>query len=228
MNNLYKLITGATLVTIAVVACNKQYDKTSPNTVTNSRSSNLVTCECCASGTDSITGPSVSSPAASYCNWGTTEKQLCASGPALQFEGQFSSFIRPVSADWYIGTTDTTYKDSSWCWISTHVAPKNDLSNIGDVPDCGDNRIQENVLGLNGTFGGQNFGLGYYSYVLGTPVVQKSIVIWSGGTSTSTDPTGATCAYVITVQYLRSLGGPGNWFGRVVYSYRCLDTGCTN
>jgi hypothetical protein len=226
MNKIYKLAIAAACTTLVVVACNKQYDKTNPERNTVRISNLLEACECCASGTDSVTGPSSTSPGADYCVWGTATKQLCASGPSLQFEGQFSSFIRPASANWYIGTTELSYKDSSWCWISTHITAKNLTGNVGDYPDCGDSRVQENVLGLNGSFGGQNFGLGYFSYVTGVPTVQKSIVIWSGGTSTPDDPTGATCAYVITVNNLRSLGGPGNWFGRVVYSYRCLDTGC--
>ena len=179
------------------------------------------------------TGPA----AGQYCSFGDILYTLCSTGPAgpeLSFEGQFNSFIRPLTSGWFIGIIPLNQYNNTWANMTIQA----EAGNIGDLPDEQCNGFfasPEGVVGLNGSFTppfppgapSQNFGLGYYNYDLGPnePNITDAIVVWRGGTST--DPSNATEAFAIRVNALNSIPiftdpdpVPDAFSSQVIFDYR--------
>ena len=170
-------------------------------------------------GTIQLSGPALGQ----YCPAGRLSFTFCGGGPNMAFEGQFNSFIRPLTGGWFIGTIPLSQYNNSWS--SMNITPK--AGNVGAEPseNCSGynpNPTPGNVVGFDGTLGSDNFGLGYYDYSLGNniPNVTKAIVVWKGGTPT--DPAGATDGYAIRVDALNAIGPrPGGPFtSQVIFDYR--------
>lgn len=137
-----------------------------------------------------------------YTNWTPTSKVLGA-GPTLQFEGQYGSFIRPLTASWYVGSINTDSSCSDWDFLIDVISVKNASGNVGTAP-----ANPYNVIGYRST----TYGLGYYVYNSTLPTVDRSVVIWKDNSSTSdsyvSSPANATEAYVLQVQSIT----PGGTF----------------
>ena len=143
--------------------------------------------------------------------------------PRLRFEGQFNSFIRPANSNWFVGTIPLSEVDSSWSAMT--ITTK--ASDVGTEPNevCnGFTAVPQNVLGVDGEFpagSGDDFGLGYYSYVLGTPTVDRAVVVWRGGSATN--PAGATDGFVFAVTALNAVPQnfpPTVFRSQVIFNYR--------
>ena len=174
-----------------------------------------------------------------YCSFGEILYTLCSAGPAgpeLAFEGQFNSFIRPLTSGWSIGIIPLNQYNSAWSTILPTIQAE--ASNPGQFPNeqcSGFFASPEDVVGLNGSFTppapgapAQNFGLGYYNYDLGPnqPNITDAIVVWKGGTSSN--PQTASEAFVIRVDALNSIPGPDtngdmrpdSFSSQVIFDYR--------
>ena len=187
-------------------------------------------------GTVQLSGPA----AGQYCSAGRLTYQLCGTAPNLGFEGQFNSFIRPLTGGWSIGTIPLSQYNNSWSTMTITT----EASNPGTSPSglCGPVGSSAafatpptNVVGLDGSIfvpgpggGTSNYGQGYYNYALdpNTPNVIRAVVVWKG--STETNPAGATEAYAIHVDALNSIPGPDNdndghpdyFTSQVIFDYR--------
>lgn len=157
-----------------------------------------------------------------YTSWVPVTFTFPSSGPQIRFEGFSNSFIRPVTANWYIGTTVLADTCSSWADIKSHVTAES--SDPGDAPDsvgyspC-------NVVGINGIFNSVDYGVGYYGYNGGShvPTVNYAVVIWKDANNTNvcvqSNPVNATEAYIIRV---RNFVVTGSYSSRVNFAYRAL------
>ena len=187
-------------------------------------------------GTTPLAGPA----AGQYCPAGRLTYQLCGTAPNLSFEGQFNSFIRPLTGGWFIGTIPLSEYNNSW----SNMTITTEASNPGTAPSgfCGPvgsgaafPAPPTNVVGLDGSIfvpgpggGTSNYGQGYYNYALGPniPNIIRAVVVWRG--SSATDPAGATEAYAIQVDALNSIDGPDNdmdgrpdfFTSQVIFDYR--------
>jgi hypothetical protein len=156
-----------------------------------------------------------------YCPWGRLTYALCSgAGPTLSLEGQFNSFIRPITSGWFIGTIPLAEYNNTWSTMT--ITPK--AGNTGTDPNVtcstsgGFSATPNNVVGMDGSFGGFNFGLGYYDYSTGSPIVTQAIVVWTGGSATN--PAGATEAYAIEVTGLNPVSGGSFYTSQIVFDYR--------
>ena len=179
-----------------------------------------------------LNGPTVVSgqQGGEYCPFGDILYTLCSTGPTgpeLSFEGQFNSFIRPLTSGWSIGIIPLNQYDSTWANLTIEA----EANDPGDFPNeqCPNfDALPGGVVGLDGSFTPpspgapvQNWGLGYYNYELmpNQPNITDAIVVWKGGTSL--DPTNATEAFVIRVDALEAIPqGMGNFRSRVTFDYR--------
>ena len=179
-------------------------------------------------GTVQLSGPA----AGEYCPAGRLTYTLCNTAPNLSFEGQFNSFIRPLTGGWFIGTIPTSQYNNSWSTMTITA----EASNPGTAPNescTGFYASPNHVVGLNGSIsvpggGTSNFGVGYYDYALNpnVPNIIRSVVVWRG--SSATNPAGATEAYAIRVDALNSIPGPDNnndgepdyFTSQVIFDYR--------
>ena len=166
-----------------------------------------------------------------YCTAGRLTYTLCGSAPELAFEGQFNSFIRPLTGGWAIGTIPLSQYNNNWATMS--FTPK--FGNLGPDPNenCGSfTATPANVVGLDGAFTPPgspfpvaNFGEGYYEYnpVTNVPDPTKAIVIWRGPGSVPNNPAAAAEGYVIRVDQLNAIPQnfpPSIFRSQVVFDYR--------
>ncbi len=143
---------------------------------------------------------------------------ICSPTPELSFEGQFNSFIRPLTSGWFVGTIPLSQVNLPWGSMTFTTKDGNE----GPEPNenCGGFvATTDNVVGANGTIGADDFGLGYYSYDdslrKATPI--SAVVVWQG---TADDPAGATNGYVIRVTNLDPLPPPPGFRSKVEFTYR--------
>lgn len=178
-------------------------------------------------GTVSVSGQQLGQ----YCSFGEILYTLCSTGPAgpqLRFEGQFNSFIRPLTSGWSVGIIPLNQYNNTWSGILPTIQAED--SDPGQFPNeqcTGFFASPAGVVGLNGSFAppvpgapSQNFGLGYYNYDLGpnTPNIEDAIVVWDGDAD---DPQSASEAYVIRVDALDAVPqGMGVFRSRVIFDYR--------
>ena len=147
----------------------------------------------------------------------------CSPTPELSFEGQFNSFIRPLTPGWFVGTIPLSQVDLPWSSMTFTAKDGNE----GPEPDvmCSPTftATPDNVVGADGSIGADNFGLGYYSYNeitrQATPI--SAVVVWEG---IADDPAGATTGYVIRVTDLDPVRLPGfpppGFRSKVEFTYR--------
>jgi hypothetical protein len=201
--------------TLLFASCQKAVDNT-PNSngneqaLTSTLSTARIAVEDCLANLDSISGVGTGF---SYTNWTPATKAL-GSGPTLQYEGQYISFIRPATASWYIGTISNDAACSDWDALIDVISVKNESSNVGTAP-----ANPYNVVGFNST----TYGLGYYVYNSQVPTITQSVVIWKDTNSTSdsfvSSPADATEAYVLQVQSINPGGAPPSLTSKIVYKY---------
>jgi hypothetical protein len=159
----------------------------------------------------------------SYTAWTPVSTSFPA-GLSITWEGFSNSFLRPANnSGWYIGTNGDIDNEDCVTWndIKASIAVKN--NNLGSSPSP-----TYNVVGINGSFGGASFGLGYYSYVQGNPTIDSVVVVWKDPTLTSSSaistPNGIAAtpnAFLIKIKRF-GVGAPvgGVYPDTVFYSYR--------
>jgi hypothetical protein len=196
-------------------SCQKSVDTTSPNggngqTQTNTLSNARVAVEDCLATADTVNG---TGNGYTYTNWVPTTKVL-GTGPTLQFEGHYTSFIRPVTTSWYIGTINIDSTCADWDELIDVINVKNAAGNVTTAP-----ANPYNVLGYRNT----TYGLGYYVYASTVPSVDRSVVIWKDVSSTSdsyvSNPANATEAYVLQVQSITPGGAFPALTSQVIYKW---------
>jgi hypothetical protein len=196
-------------------SCQKSVDTTPASTgkgqtplttLSNAR----VAAEDCLASADTVNG---TGNGYSYTNWTPTSKVL-GTGPTLQFEGHYSSFIRPTTTSWYVGTASTSYACADWDELIEAISVKNASGNLGTSP-----ANPFNVVGYRSSA----YGLGYYVYASTLPSVDQLVIVWKDATGSTdsyvSDPVNATEAYVVQVQSIT----PGGTFpaltSQVIYKY---------
>lgn len=195
-------------------SCQKSVDTTPANgngqVQANTLSNARVAAAACLATADTVNG---TGNGYTYTNWAPTTKVL-GSGPTLQFEGHYASFIRPATTSWYIGTISNDAACADWDELIDVISVKNAPGNVTTTP-----ANPYNVVGYRST----TYGLGYYVYASTVPSVDRSVVIWKDASSTSdsyvSNPANATEAYVLQVQSI----APGGVFpaltSQVIYKY---------
>src|ERR1044072_3248030 len=143
-------------------------DQTQSNTLSNAR----IAVERCLSTADTVNG---TGNGYTYTNWTPTSKVL-GTGPRLQFEGHYNSFIRPLTTSWYIGTINSDSACADWDALIDVISVKNATGNVSTSP-----ANPYNVLGYRSS----TYGLGYYVYASTVPSVDRTVVIWKDNSSTS-------------------------------------------
>lgn len=195
--------------------CQKSVDTTPANgsnaqTQSNSLSNARVAAEDCLATTDTVNG---TGNGYTYTAFTPTSKVL-GTGPTLQFEGQYISFIRPTTTSWYVGTISSDNACADWEDLTSLISVKNASGNVGSAP-----ANPYNVVGYRST----TYGLGYYIYSNTTPAVDRTVVIWKdeNGTTDSyvSDPADATEAYVLQVQSITPGGTYPALTSQVIYKY---------
>ncbi|RAJ04144.1 hypothetical protein LX64_03022 [Chitinophaga skermanii] len=229
---LHAFVLLVAFATLGMVGCQKSTSEPGSNADVNP-SAPPLTCETCTRATTRtvVSDATCLSAFGDYCAWTPKRDTLCtSSGPVLQFEGNNLSFIRPVTAGWYVGVVDSTLA-STWCTIKANLEYK--ANNLGtDPPTCLYSPTgNTNVVGMTGVYNdgtySYDFDLGYYSYSSPVVTIDKWIVIWSGGGSTSTNAAPATRAYLIKVRtFTLSTASAGACGPRrimsVNYTYACI------
>jgi hypothetical protein len=211
LNNTWLSIAICSLI---FASCQKNVDTTTGGSNESEGTSALSTARIaavdCLATTDSVIGTGTGY---SYANWTPATKALAA-GPTLQYEGQYSSFIRPATASWYIGTISNDAACSEWDALIDVISVKNESSNVGTAP-----ANPYNVVGYTSS----TYGLGYYTYSSTVPIVDRTVVIWKDASSTSdsyvSSPANATEAYVLQVQSINPGGAPPTLTSKIVYKY---------
>jgi hypothetical protein len=195
-------------------SCQKSVDTTPANGNGQAQSNILsgarIAVEGCLATADTVNG---TGNGYTYTNWTPTSKVL-GTGPSLQFEGHYNSFIRPVTTSWYIGTISSDSACANWDDLLEVIKIKNDAANVGTAP-----ANPYNVVGYRNA----TYGLGYYVYSSTLPTVDRTVVIWkdTNGTTDSyvSSPAYATEAYVLQVQSIT----PGGVFpaltSQVIYKW---------
>jgi hypothetical protein len=211
------LLMGSAVIALILGSCQKQGDKLPGRNELANTGKILLGC--------TLTDTSIVGSGSSfndYCSWNHVDVSL-AGGPAIRWEGFSNSFIRPVTAQYYIGTTAIGDTCDNWTTIRSKITVKN--AHLGTDPNCATAR-RYNVVGINGPFAGVfDYGLGYYSYTIPTPTVDSAVVIWRD-TSISGDSTVSNPASLLTtnafVIYVRSfaVGGSGPYTDTVRYAYK--------
>jgi hypothetical protein len=219
--NFLPLLSLAAIITLMIISCDKKSEKTKHDTAVAANESVL---DC------TLTEASVNGSGTDfnyYSAWTPTTFTI-PSGPQIKFEGFSNSFIRPVTANWYIGTIALADTCNSWASIKGNIVVRN--GNEGDAPDT-TGFSPCNVVGINGTFAGVDYGLGYYSYNSGShvPTVNSTIVIWNdaGGNS---DPCYASTpanlsapqAYIIRVRRFVVTGSAPPYSDVVYFAYKAI------
>lgn len=212
LNNTWLQIAFCSLI---FASCQKAVDTTqagsgSEQALTSTLSTARIAVEDCLATLDSVNG---TGNGYSYTNWTPATKAL-GSGPTLQYEGQYISFIRPATASWYIGTISNDVVCADWDDLIAAISVKNESANVGTSP-----ANPYNVVGYRSS----TYGLGYYTYAGTLPVVDRAVVIWKDASSTSdsyvSSPVNATEAYVLQVQSINPAGTFPNLTSKIVYKY---------
>jgi hypothetical protein len=211
LNNTWLQIAFCSLL---FASCQKAVDNTPGNSneqaLTNTLSTARIAAEDCLANTDSVSGVG---NGFSYTNWTPATKTL-GTGPTLQYEGQYISFIRPATASWYIGTISLDSVCAGWDELIDVISVKNESTNVGTGP-----ANPYNVVGYRSA----TYGLGYYTYASTLPTVDRAVVIWKDESSASdsyvSSPASATEAYVLQVQSINPGGAPPSLTSTIVYKY---------
>jgi hypothetical protein len=110
-SNIWLQIAFASLI---FAGCQKSVDTTPANgneqTQSNTLSGARIAVDGCLATTDTVNG---TGNGYTYTNWTPTSKVL-GTGPTLQFEGHYNSFIRPLTASWYVGVINSDSACSDW------------------------------------------------------------------------------------------------------------------
>lgn len=213
---------------MAITSCEQQEEITpSPNVEDGSlnlegigQSSRIFSCgsdNVTLNGTVQLSGGDLGQ----YCPAGRLSFAFCGGGPNMGFEGQFNSFIRPLTNGWFIGTIPLSEYNNSWS--SMNITPEAGNPGVEPNDTCSYAvTTPGNVVGFDGNIAGDAFGVGYYDYSLGNniPNVTRAIVVWKGGSPIN--PAGATDGYAIRVDALNAIGPrPGGPFtSQVIFDYR--------
>ena len=220
MNKILSVMAVCLLGMLAVTSCDEQ-EAVSPASDTQLLGEAASPGLGCTS-TDIINGTNAVPPGPAlgdYCIWGRETFTLCGGGPQLSLEGQFNSFIRPLTAGWFVGDTPLNQFNRHYNQMS--ITPK--AGNEGTAPNvtCFFPDVfaatVDNVSGVEGQplIGPPlNYGRGYYQYdpATNTPSVIRVVVLWRGGTSSASNPVGAAEAYAIRVTSLEAIAGIGGVF----------------
>jgi hypothetical protein len=210
-SNIWLQIAFASLI---FAGCQKSVDTTPANgneqTQSNTLSGARIAVDGCLATTDTVNG---TGNGYTYTNWTPTSKVL-GTGPTLQFEGHYNSFIRPLTASWYVGVINSDSACSDWDFLIDVITVKNATGNVGSAP-----ANPYNVVGYRNS----TYGLGYYVYASTVPTVDRTVVIWKDNSSTSdtyvSSPANASEAYVLQVQSI----APGGVFpaltSQVIYKW---------
>ena len=208
---------------VAMVSCQEQ--EVAPSSTFVDGGDEIGRAASCTGGTDVTLNGTVDLTGAdlgAYCPAGRLTYTLCNDAPQLAFEGQFNSFIRPLTGDWNIGTIPLTQYNNTWATMT--ITRKN--TDVGTAPNdscSGFIATPQNVVGFNGTLSGVDYGLGYYTYDLTTnqPVVETAIVVWKGSANA---PQFATERYAIRVDALNAIPqnppNPTIFRSQVIFDYR--------
>lgn len=217
---------GAAGVAMLFASCAKENEVNAPLANKGLKAAALTSCTL-TTGTANTTGTSRSD----YGAWTTTDKTLTWTGgsnPQITFEGQYASFVRAKTSQWFIGTIALADTCAAWDDISSSIEVKNlSPTYLGSAPSTG-SFTPYNVVGASGTVSGSYFNLGYYAYVTGVPTVQKAIVIWkdtSAGSTSSTfvsNPTTLSSpeAYIIRIYSFVPGGSLPSLTGTAYYGYQ--------
>lgn len=210
-SNIWLQIAFASLI---FAGCQKSVDTTTANgngqPQSNTLSGARIAAEGCLATADTVNG---TGNGYTYTNWTPTSKVL-GTGPTLQFEGHYNSFIRPLTASYYIGTINTDSTCFAWDDLIDVIQVKNATGNVTSSP-----ANPYNVVGYRSA----TYGLGYYVYNSTVPTVERTVVIWKDNSSTSdsyvSSPANASEAYVLQVQSIT----PGGVFpaltSQVIYKW---------
>ena len=218
------VLAGVTYILLLLTACQEKSEKIQRKGDKAASSTDDVIALACTVKDTAINGSGNSFFA--YPSWNAVAVNLPAAA-GIQFEGFSNSFIRPTSSGWFIGTVDNLDDScATWLTIRSEISVKNAIGNLGSFPDTLTFK-KENVVGIDGTFSGKNYGLGYYNYSPTThqPDVTALVVIWKDAGTTW--PTGisnpanipSTDAFVISVHTL-SVAGTGPYTDVVHYAYK--------
>lgn len=217
---------GAAGIALLFAACSKENETDKTFDSKKEKAARLTSCAL-TRGTANTTGSSRSD----YGAWTGTDKTLTWTGgsnPQVTFEGQYASFVRVKTSQWFIGTIALADTCAAWDDIASTIEVKNiSPTYLGTAPSTG-SFTPYNVVGASGTVSGSFFNLGYYGYVTGVPTVQKAIVIWkdtsTGATSSSfvSNPTtlSAPEAYVIRIYSFVPGGSLPSLTGTAYYGYQ--------
>jgi hypothetical protein len=195
-------------------SCQKSVDTTPANGNAQTQSNNLsnarVAVEDCLASADTVNG---TGNGFTYTNWTPVSKVL-GTGPSLQFEGHYNSFIRPTTTSWYVGTASPEHACADWDELIDVISVKNASGNVGTSP-----ANPFNVVGYRAAA----YGLGYYVYAGQVPSVDQLVIVWkdAGGSTDSyvSSPVNATEAYVLQVQSITPGGAVPALTSQVVYKY---------
>lgn len=196
-------------------SCQKAVDTTPANgsdgqAQSNTLSNARVAVEDCLATADTVNG---TGNGYTYTNWTPTTKVL-GTGPTLQFEGHYASFIRPATTSWYVGTASNDYACADWDELIDVISVKNASGNVGTAP-----ANPYNVVGYRSS----TYGLGYYVYASTVPSVDQLVIVWKDAGSTSdsyvSSPANATEAYVLQVQSITPGGAFPALTSQVIYKY---------
>jgi hypothetical protein len=201
-------------VSLIFASCQKSVDTTPANGNEQAQSNTLsgarIAVEGCLATADTVNG---TGNGYTYTNWTPTSKVL-GTGPTLQFEGHYNSFIRPLTTSYYIGTINSDSTCFGWDDLIDVIQVKNAIGNVTSAP-----ANPYNVVGYRSS----TYGLGYDVYNSTVPTVDRTVVIWKDASSTSdsyvSSPANATEAYVLQVQSIT----PGGTFpaltSQVIYKW---------
>lgn len=243
---IFQFLGLASVIVLMAVGCQKTHNTLDPHAEAElqkakSGAALLATtdCDCCGDGVDSIVfnrSLNSSMEIGQYLPWGDTLVELCESGLALQFEGQFRSFVR-VPEEWNLGTIDTAVTGSNFCTLITDPSFLQRCANTGGsvLSGYGPDVPLETVIGANGTSAGVgDMGLGFYDYpTRGNPRVIRDILIWKKCGETAgclANDSTATIAYrlsilaITPVRLTPSGVTPIVYSTKIKYSWECLTT----
>lgn len=231
-----KAIFCIAIIAAAFASCKKNASDSSGLGLNGaSASTNAALADCLPNAT-TITGNTVLlANFGNYAAWGNVPFTFPSSGPSINWEGQFNSFIRPTTTNWFVGEVNFADTCDTWATLRTKIVVKNVPANVGTDPTTGVSAGPYNVVGVNGatTMPPATYNLGYYLYNESTHVatVNKVVVIWKVTPTLGTWPTAntaanlasATAAYIINVKAINPIpvgSPPTSFYGSIPVKWK--------
>lgn len=218
------LIMGVAGIALMLGSCSKQAE-TAPaqGALSVAKTSLASVLDECVILNDSVSQnvTSAGAPYSVYSKWVPGVTKTLSGGPQVEFEGIYSSFIRPATAGWYVGTVPLEYFscDSTWASIANRIVADGTVKNASGNYGTDPSHNPYNVVGYHGSLAGYVFNLGYYDYSPATP--EKVVVIWKDTDGVTDQDVSNPTANTVTEAWLinvTSLGGSGG-ISNVHYEY---------